>query len=139
MQQFYSRVKPHQLLHIVCRGGALTEKRTNLTDPAEFIQVAGLKLGQGDKFRPHKHIPVQKTTSITQESWVIVRGVVVAYLFDLDDTLLAEVTLNAGDISITLYGGHTYRCAEDALVYEFKTGPYLGIEQDKVFLQDGCM
>jgi hypothetical protein len=139
MQQFYSRVKPHQLLHIVCRGGTLTEKRTNLTDPAEFLQVAGLKLGQGDKFRPHKHIPVQKITSITQESWVIVRGVVVAYLFDLDDTLLAEVTLHAGDISVTFYGGHTYRCAEDALVYEFKTGPYLGIEQDKVFLRDGCM
>jgi hypothetical protein len=129
---------PDKLMHIVCRGEELTSKRTNISNPAEFLQVAGLKLTAGDKFRPHKHIPIQKITTITQESWVVIRGVVVAFLFDLDDSLLAEVTLNAGDISVTFYGGHTYQCDEDALVYEFKTGPYLGIEQDKVFLQGVC-
>ncbi len=66
---------------------------------------------------------------------MVIRGVVIASLFDIDDSLLAEVSLQAGDLSITFYGGHTYRCAEDALVYEFKTGPYLGMERDKVFIQ----
>jgi hypothetical protein len=65
----------------------------------------------------------------------VLRGVVVAHLYDLDDTPLAEVPLHAGDLSVTFYGGHTYCCSEDALVYEFKTGPYLGVEQDKVFLR----
>lgn len=136
MEKFFSKREPNKLLHVVCRGDSVTAKRVGLTDPAEFLQVAGLRLVAGDNFRAHKHIPIDKTTTITQESWVVIRGTVVAYLFDLDDTLLAEVPLHAGDVSITFYGGHTYRCAEDALVYEFKTGPYLGQERDKVFLRD---
>lgn len=135
MENFYSTVEPGKLLHSVCRAAALAAKRVNLTDEAEFLQVAGLRLTAGDSFRPHKHIPTHKVATITQESWVVLRGVVVASLFDLDDSPLAEVALKAGDLSITFYGGHTYRCSEDALVYEFKTGPYLGVERDKVFLR----
>jgi hypothetical protein len=138
MELFHSQVDSGKLLHLVCRGSKLIEKRTNLSEPAEFLQVAGLQLASGDTFRPHKHLPIEKITSITQESWVVMRGRVIASLFDLDDSLLAEVALHAGDLSITFYGGHTYRCEEDALVYEFKTGPYLGLEQDKVFIDDLC-
>ena len=90
---------------------------------------------RGGHVPANKHIAVQKTTTITQESWVVLRGLVIASLFDLDDAILAEVPLHEGDLSITFFGGHTYRCVEDALVYEFKTGPYLGVEMDKVFLR----
>jgi hypothetical protein len=135
MELFYSQFERGRLLHMVCRGSELSEKRANLTDPSEFLQLAGLRLSAGDAFRPHKHLPIERVTSITQESWVVIRGVVIASLFDVDDLLLAEVSLQAGDLSITFYGGHTYRCTEDALVYEFKTGPYLGVERDKVFIQ----
>jgi hypothetical protein len=135
MEPYYSKIEPGKLLHLVYRGSNLAAKRINLTDPAEFLQVAGLRLAAGDTFRAHKHLPVEKVTKITQESWVVVRGTVIACLFDLDDRLMAEVPLHAGDLSITFYGGHTYRCTEDALVFEFKTGPYLGVEQDKVFLE----
>ena len=134
MEHFYSRLEPGRLLHLVCRGKDIAAKRVNIADPAEFLQVSGLKLAAGDAFRAHKHIPIQKITTITQESWVVIRGTVVAFLYDLDDTLLAEVPLLGGDLSITFYGGHTYQCVDDALVYEFKTGPYLGIEKDKVFI-----
>src|SRR4051812_10814266 len=109
METFYSKIEPERLLHLVCRGSDLKEKRINLTDPAEFLQIAGLRLSDGDTFRPHKHLPLDRMTSITQESWVVIRGVVIALLFDLDDSLLAEVPLQAGDLSATFYGGHTYR------------------------------
>lgn len=135
MDKFYSKLEPGKLLHSVVRVTDVVAKRADFVDPAEFLQVAGIKLVAGDTFRAHKHIPVQKTTTIAQESWVVLRGAVVAVFFDLDDSLLAEVTLNAGDLSLTFYGGHTYRCIEDAVVYEFKTGPYLGIERDKVFIR----
>jgi len=134
VEKFYSKIESGKLLHAICRGAEITAKRLNLTDPAEYLQVAGMRLASGDTFRPHKHIPQERLTTITQESWVVIRGVVVAYLFDIDDALLAEVQLNQGDLSITFYGGHTYRCSDDALVYEFKTGPYLGTEKDKVFI-----
>jgi hypothetical protein len=135
LEYFYSQVEHAKLLHVVGRGSELEAKRVNLTDPSEFLQVASLRLSAGDAFRPHRHLPITRITTITQESWVVVRGVVIASLFDLDDSLLAEVPLHAGDLSITFFGGHTYRCAEDAMVYEFKTGPYLGVERDKVFIQ----
>jgi len=40
-----------------------------------------------------------------------------------------------GDCSITFCGGHNYMCLEDdTLIYEAKTGPYLGVEKDKTFI-----
>ena len=49
-----------------------------------------------------------------------------------DDNIISEEILNKGDCSVTLYGGHNYEILEDnTLVYEFKTGPYLGVDLDK--------
>jgi hypothetical protein len=49
--------------------------------------------------------------------------------------VITEEILEPGDISLTLHGGHNYvALEEDTLVYEFKTGPYLGQEKDKVFI-----
>ena len=63
------------------------------------------------------------------------RGSILVTYYDTDGTLLEKVTLNTGDISFTLEGGHTYEIMEDdTLVYEYKTGPYEGQEKDKVFL-----
>ena len=56
--------------------------------------------------------------------------------FDLDDSILESVFLEAGDVSVTLAGGHGYEIVEDSSILEFKTGPYLGQELDKVFLSD---
>lgn len=135
MEAFYSKHDEAKLLHVVCRASELADKRAMLTEPDEFLQVAGLRLAAGDSFRPHRHLPLERVTSITQESWVVIQGEVIASLFDVDDALLSEVVLRAGDLSITFYGGHTYRCLQDALVYEFKTGPYFGVERDKVFIR----
>jgi len=45
--------------------------------------------------------------------------------------------LNAGDASFTLEGGHTYEILEDnTIVYEYKTGPYEGQQNDKKFLNE---
>jgi hypothetical protein len=53
-------------------------------------------------------------------------------LYDKDDSVQAIKILNQGDVTLTLYGGHGYKILEDGtLVYEFKSGPYEGIEIDK--------
>ena len=58
-------------------------------------------------------------------------------LYDLDDTIIAEEILNIGDISITFRGGHNYKILEnDTLVYEYKTGPYMGQKLDKTFIEN---
>ena len=51
------------------------------------------------------------------------------------DTIIETPILEVGDCSMTFRGGHTYEILEDdTVVYEYKTGPYKGIENDKVFI-----
>jgi hypothetical protein len=57
--------------------------------------------------------------------------------YDMDDQPFEERILEQGDMAMTFRGGHNYIILEDeTLVYEFKTGPYWGVEHDKVFLND---
>jgi hypothetical protein len=90
---------------------------------------------RGTTFKPHKHIYHEKITTIAQESWVVIKGSVKCILYDLDETIIAEPILFPGDLSMTFRGGHNYLIMEDdTIVYEYKTGPYLGQDLDKVFL-----
>jgi hypothetical protein len=94
-------------------------------------------MNNGKTFKPHKHIEKERNypNKIAQESWVVIKGRVKCKFYDIDDTLIAEPILEAGDASFTLYGGHNYEILEDAtIVYEYKTGPYEGQELDKVFI-----
>ena len=131
-----SKVKD-ALLHMVYRADEFTEKRTELVDADQFIQCSYLKMDEGQTFKPHKHIwksPSAKRV-IAQESWVVIRGSVKVFFYDVDGELLETHILNAGDSSFTLEGGHTYEILEDdTMVYEYKTGPYEGQSLDKVFL-----
>ncbi len=111
--------------------------RFDVAPEEQFIQVSALRLEAGKTFRPHKHIwkEAPEPEVVAQESWCVMKGRVKAHFYDLDDSLLGEYELNAGDISLTFEGGHSYTIIEDAKVYEYKTGPYQGVEKDKVFLE----
>ena len=135
MKAIYSKVEEGVLLHKVHRLSEIKDGRNDLVKPEEFIQVSALKMPEGKTFPPHKHNVDNKETTITQESWVILKGKVKAIFYDLDNTIIAEEILEQGDLSITLRGGHTYLILEDdTMVYEFKTGPYFGQERDKTFI-----
>lgn len=136
MQKIYSKINPEKILHIVVRKDDFQQGRQDVIDESQFIQCSMLQMDSGKTFKPHKHIWKERTRNvIAQESWVIIRGSVEAILYDLDDTILEQVVLNEGDASFTLEGGHNYRILEqDTLVYEYKTGPYEGQENDKRFI-----
>ena len=58
-------------------------------------------------------------------------------MYDTDEVFLCEEIIFPGDCSITFEGGHTYEALEeDTIVYEYKTGPYTGQNNDKVFIKD---
>ena len=123
------------LLHKIFRKEDFVESRTDISPEEEYLQLSSLRMNKGKTFKPHKHIIHEKLTDIAQESWVVVRGKVKAILYDLDDQIIREVVLSQGDVSITYRGGHNYLILEDdTLVYEYKTGPYLGQEFDKTFI-----
>ena len=136
MEKIYSKKEPGTLLHLVYRLDEITS-RTNIAPENEFLQLASLKMSKGTTFDAHKHIALEKTTNIAQESWLVFKGSVKCIFYDLDDSIIAEPILKPGDISMTFRGGHNYLILEDdTIVYEYKTGPYLGQKMDKVFLNE---
>lgn len=137
MEKIYSKLNPDYLLHIVYRFEDFKDGREDVIDPNYFIQCSALKLKDGHTFKPHKHI--WKTTghmeTRAEESWVVIQGMVKCVFYDTDDKIIATPILTAGDASFSLRGGHTYEILQDnTIVYEMKTGPYLGQEFDKEFI-----
>jgi len=131
MQKFYD--KNGVLLHQIHRKLEF-ERRKNLSGNDQFLQCASIKMNLEDTFIPHKHVwkDVSYKTTIAQESWVVIQGSVKVFLYDLENKLIAEEILQQGDASFTFQGGHNYLSLEnDTLVYEFKTGPYEGVQNDK--------
>ena len=97
-----------------------------------------LKMEKGTTFKPHKHIWKDgEDKVIAQESWVVIKGSVKVIMYDLDDKVIETPILYPGDCSMTFQGGHNYEILEeDTIVYEYKTGPYKGVENDKEFLNE---
>ncbi|NBR23867.1 MAG: hypothetical protein EBU08_08885 [Micrococcales bacterium] len=136
MIDIYSKVEPGKLLHRVVRRADIVGERMDLVPPDQFIQCSALKLQEGKTYRPHAHIwkPGPEKV-IAQESWCILSGIVRVTFYDLNDEVLQEEYLYAGDSSFTFEGGHTYQIMDDdTLVYEYKTGPYTGQVNDKRFI-----
>jgi cupin fold WbuC family metalloprotein len=138
MIQYFSKIDPQKLLHVIVRKEDLTPGRVEVVPEDNFIQCALLNMEKGKTFKPHRHIFKERTRNvIAQESWIVVQGSVKCTFYDLDNSILVEPILNPGDASFTLEGGHTYTILEDnTLVYEYKTGPYEGQALDKIFLND---
>jgi cupin fold WbuC family metalloprotein len=138
MIQYFSKIDPQKLLHVIVRKEDLTPGRVEVVPEDNFIQCALLNMEKGKTFKPHRHIFKERTRNvIAQESWIVVQGSVKCIFYDLDNSVLVEPILNPGDASFTLEGGHTYTILEDnTLVYEYKTGPYEGQALDKIFLND---
>jgi len=138
MIQYFSKIDPQKLLHVVVRKEDLTPGRVEVVPEDNFIQCALLNMEKGKTFKPHRHIFKERTRNvIAQESWIVIQGSVKCTFYDLDNSVLVEPILNPGDASFTLEGGHTYTILKDnTLVYEYKTGPYEGQALDKIFLND---
>ena len=110
-----------------------TNERKNIISPENFLQLSIMKFPLGKTFKAHKHIYKDFSSEIiAQESWIVLKGQAKAIFYDIDGSFLQEEILNTLDCSITLQGGHNYEILEhDTIIYEYKTGPYLGIEKDK--------
>ena len=140
MEIFYSKIEEGKILHIIKRLSEIEKQnvfRIDIVPSENFIQCSSLNMENGKTFKPHKHIFKQRMyeKQITQESWIVIRGSVKCIFYDIDDTIIAEPILYAGDASFTLYGGHNYLILEDnTIVYEYKTGPYEGQKLDKIFI-----
>ena len=136
MEKIYSKING-ELLHQIVRLDDVVSGRIDLSANNNYLQCAALKLPKGYTFKPHKHNvnPRHYENYIPQESWCVIRGKVQCIFYDIDDTIITEPILSAGDVSFTFSGGHNYLILEeDTIVYEYKTGPYFGQKIDKTFI-----
>jgi hypothetical protein len=135
VMNFYSKKNPGHLTHIVYSASDF-QGRVNLVSPKEFLQVSAIELADKEEFKAHIHTwkECDIDTTVAQEAWVVIKGRVKASLYDEEQNLVGEQDLIPGDCCITLHGGHKYASTEESLVYEFKSGPYLGDSLDKFYL-----
>lgn len=135
MKKIFSKKNPEILLHLTTNVNEINSERKDIAPENEFLQLAILKMNKGKTFQPHKHIEYKKETNIAQESWFVYKGKVKCIFYDIDNTIIDEVILVEGGISMTFRGGHNYEILEkNTIVLEYKTGPYLGQKLDKIFI-----
>jgi hypothetical protein len=132
MKRIYSNIDKEKLILSELKYSEISKYRTDLSPDREFLQVSGRKLKLGTKVPAHKHLQVNRETDITQEAWIVLKGKIKGIFYDLDNAILYESTLTDGDCIVLYRGGHSLEVLEeDTVFYEFKTGPYFGVEVDK--------
>ena len=130
-ERIYSNQHPDQLLATVFNIDRLDVPRYNAADEHEILQVSAIQLAQGRVVKPHQHLPAERNTVGTQESWILWQGRVQVKLYDLDQVLVKEFELGAGDCMVLYRGGHSFTVLDDnTKLIEIKNGPYYGSEYD---------
>ena len=132
MKQIYSKIKANKIIASIIKLKDIGDYRTDVSPESEYIQVSARSIEKGVKVPAHMHLPIERKTNITQETWIIISGKIELELFDLDNSFICKEIIEAGG-SATLYrGGHSLKVIEEkTIMYEIKTGPYFGVESDK--------
>lgn len=135
MKKYYSNLENNKILYSIIKFEEIEENRKDLSPETEYLQVSCKKLKKSDIFKPHKHLSLERKTTTTHESWVILKGSIKTQLFDIDNTLYSEEILSSGDCLVCFAAGHSFEVLEeDTILYEFKNGPYYGVKKDKQFI-----
>ena len=114
---------------------SMTVEQTTFFSPAESSFHFGLLAHKkGFVEPPHYHKPFKREILDLQQMFVVQRGVVVVELYSDEGDLLREVELNTGDAIVLIHGVHAIRVEEDMQCISVKQGPFLGDENDKVFV-----
>lgn len=132
MKKVFSRIDPGKLILSSIKKDDITDYRSDISPEEEYLQVSARKIRKGVKVKAHRHLEVNRTSDITQESWIVLSGSIMGTFYDIDGSFLTELILREGDAVVIFRGGHSLEVLEDDTVfYEFKTGPYVGQENDK--------
>jgi len=132
MERYFSKKEKDKLIFSLLKFEEICENRIDLSPDDEFMQVCGRIMSSGILVPPHRHTETIRNTNLTQEAWVLLRGKVKGKFYDLDDSLLCERIISSGDVVVLYRGGHSLEVLEDdTIFYEFKNGPYYGVQKDK--------
>lgn len=91
-----------------------------------FLQVGLMRRGLNHPVKAHKHNSVTRIIPRTQEVLILLAGSMNINFFDLNDSLIEAVRVEAGHICMLLHGGHGIDFLEESELIEVKQGPHLG-------------
>tara|TARA_R100000458_G_C8268815_1_gene243609 strand:+ start:1714 stop:2133 length:420 start_codon:yes stop_codon:yes gene_type:complete len=132
----YSKVKKNTPLLAINRRGEISEDRNDICSENELLQISTKLLKKGTTFKPHKHNKLERITDTTHEAWIVLEGSIGATFWDIDDQVVFETVLSAGDCAVVFKAGHGFEVLEDdTILYEVKNGPYYGQLKDKTFIE----
>ena len=110
------------------------EKTTFYSPEESSFQFGLLAHKAGFVEPPHYHKPFQRQIGDLQQMFVVQRGVVVVELYSDEGKRIKEIVLRQGDAIVLIHGTHAIRVLEDMQCISVKQGPFLGSENDKVFV-----
>ena len=119
----------------ILRADARVEQTVFFSPAESSFQFGLLAHRAGFIEPPHYHKPFRREIADLQQMFVVQRGEVVVELYADDGDLLEEITLRPGDGIVLIHGVHAIRITEDMQCISVKQGPYLGMENDKVFVE----
>ncbi len=111
------------------------EQTTFFSPPESSFQFGLLGHKAGFVEPAHYHTPITRTIKDLQQMFVVQYGVVAVQLYSDDGHLLREIIMNPGDAIVLIHGAHAIRVIEDMQCISVKQGPFLGSENDKVFVE----
>jgi hypothetical protein len=120
-------------LAYVVRAGAVETETTFFTGDDAAFQAGFVVYPAGGAVAPHIHLPVVRTIVGTSELLVVRSGRCIVDLYGDDHSLVASRELAAGDLVVSLGGGHGFRMLEDTVLFEVKQGPYGGQAEKERF------
>jgi hypothetical protein len=135
MMNLLERVEYHGIKYAEIIWADVTVRTTTFFSPPESsFQFGLLAHDAGFKEPPHYHKSVTRLIDDLQQMFVVQRGVVAVELYNDEGGLLREVILKAGDAIVLIHGIHAIRVIEDMQCISVKQGPFMGLENDKVFI-----
>ncbi|HYG89634.1 MAG TPA: hypothetical protein VD978_25640 [Azospirillum sp.] len=122
-----------RILAYVVRAGTRAERTTFVTGPDAPFQLGFIVYPKGGEVARHFHKPVERHLTSTSEAILVRSGACEVDFFDDARALIRTVALQAGDLVMTLAGGHGYRMTDDCVLLEIKQGPYPGLDEKERF------
>lgn len=119
----------------IIRADIRADKTTFFSPPSSSFQFGLLAHEAGFCEPPHYHRRFQRQIDDLQQMFVVQRGVVAVQLYSDEGRVIGEVTLRKGDAIVLIHGTHAIRVIEDMQCISVKQGPFLGTENDKVFVE----
>ena len=110
------------------------DKTTFFSEPESSFQFGLLAHEAGFVEPPHFHKPITRTIQDLQQMFMIQRGIVIVKLYSDEGDLLREIEMHPGDAIVLIQGVHAIRVVEDMQCISVKQGPFLGSENDKIFV-----